>query len=360
MLGVSHLSGHANHLFLRIILMFWVKKLVVEYHKNGARMETRHKDGYGEVGLGAWQLGADWGILDDDQAYEILCAARDSGIRFIDTADVYGAGLSEQRIGSFLAKNPKEQFFVATKIGRLHGFPDGYSLSLFRKCVEESCARLQVEQLDLVQLHCVPTSVLQKGDVFDWLRILKKEGLIRNFGASVETTEEARICLAHEDLYSLQIIYNIFRQHPISSIFDTAQRKGVALIVRLPLASGLLCGRFNERTVFPEHDHRNYNRDGDAFHVGETFSGIEFSKAVSLTRSLKTIIESEELPMASFALRWILDHPAVTVVIPGASRVDQVLHNAQASLLSSIPESMHQELDSFFYEQVQKHIRGDV
>ena len=323
-------------------------------------MKSRHQDGYGEIGLGAWQLGADWGALDDDQAHEILCSARDSGIRFIDTADVYGAGLSESRIGAFLKKNPNEQFFVATKLGRLHGFPDGYTYALFRKCVQESCTRLGVAQLDLVQLHCVPTSVLKKGLVFDWLRTLKEEGLIRNFGASVETTEEARICLEQEGLYSLQIIYNIFRQHPISTIFDDAQDKGVALIVRLPLASGLLSGRFNEHTEFPQNDHRNYNRDGAAFHVGETFAGIPYPKAVSLTRSLRNIIEPEQLPMASFALRWILDHPAVTVVIPGASRVSQVRNNAQASLLSPIPQSLHKELDKFFEHHVRSHIRGDV
>lgn len=323
-------------------------------------MKSRHSDGYGEVGLGAWQLGADWATLDDDQAREILCAARDSGIRFIDTADVYGAGLSERRIGSFLSENPDITFFVATKLGRLHGFPDGYSLELFRTCVQDSCARLGVDQLDLVQLHCVPTEVLQKGDVFDWLRTLQSEGLIKNFGASVETTEEARICLAQEGIYSLQIIYNIFRQAPISSIFDEALEKGVALIVRLPLASGLLSGRFHQSTQFPESDHRNYNRDGAAFHVGETFGGIPFAKAVELTEELRGIIASEELPMASFALRWILDNPAVTVVIPGASRVDQVLDNAQASLISPIPQEMHEELAGFYADKVQAHIRGDM
>lgn len=323
-------------------------------------MQSRHVDGYGEVGLGAWQLGADWGILDDDQAREILIAARDSGIRFIDTADVYGAGLSERRIGSFLAENSDTSFFVATKLGRLHGFPDGYSLELFRRCVQDSCERLGVKQLDLVQLHCIPTAVLQKGDVFDWLRTLQSEGWIKNFGASIETTEEARICLAQKGIYSLQIIYNIFRQAPISDIFDDALAKGVALIVRLPLASGLLSGRFHQKTQFPEHDHRNYNRDGAAFHVGETFGGIPFAKAVGLAEELRCIVASEELPMASFALRWILDHPAVTVVIPGASRVDQVLSNAQASLVSPIPQEMHVELAAFYVDKVQAHIRGDM
>lgn len=323
-------------------------------------MNIRSIDGYGEIGLGAWQLGADWGVLDDDQAYEILSVAKRCGIRFIDTADVYGAGLSETRIGEFLSENPDAGFFVATKLGRLHGYPNSYSLELFRRCVLDSCARLGVETLDLVQLHCVPTEVLRRGDVFDWLRILQKEGLIRYFGASVESTEEAKICLAQEGLYSLQIIYNIFRQYPISSIFEEAQEKGVSLIVRLPLASGLLSGRFHKQTVFSQTDHRQYNRDGAAFHVGETFAGIPFEKAIELTGSLAKIVEEEELPLSLVALRWILDHPAVTVVIPGASTIEQVIQNVQASELSSLPRSLHEELRHFYEDDVYEHVRGQL
>ena len=323
-------------------------------------MNVRSKDGFGEIGLGAWQLGADWGTLDDDQAQEILSMAMRCGIRFIDTADVYGAGRSETRIGEFLADHPDSGFFVATKLGRLHGYPDGYSLELFRTCIQDSCSRLGVEKLDLVQLHCVPTEVLRKGDVFDWLRTLQSEGLIRYFGASVESTEEAEICLAQEGLYSLQIIYNIFRQHPISTIFDKAQEKGVALIVRLPLASGLLSGRFHQNSVFPETDHRHYNRDGAAFHVGETFAGIPYEKALELTSTLSTMVEEEELPLSLVALRWILDHPAVTVVIPGASSIEQVIQNSQASELSSLSESLHIRLRGFYEEEVHAHVRGQL
>jgi aryl-alcohol dehydrogenase-like predicted oxidoreductase len=333
---------------------------VIEIYKE-SKMNIRSTEGFGDVGLGAWQLGSDWGNLDDDQAQEILKTAASSGINFIDTADVYGGGLSEKRIGTFLAtQDDPSSFFVATKIGRLHGYPDQYSLELFRRCVNDSCTRLGVEQLDLVQLHCVPTAVLREGTVFDWLRILKEEGKIRHFGASVESTEEAKICLKQEGLFSLQVIFNIFRQDPISTIFDEAQSKNVALIVRLPLASGLLSGRFHLKTTFPEDDHRHYNRDGAAFNVGETFAGLPFETAISLTQSLKEHIASEELPMASLALRWILDHPAISVVIPGATNVGQVLQNAQASVLSPLPAELHKSLREFFFSSVQSHIRGPV
>jgi len=323
-------------------------------------MKTRVTENYSEVGLGAWQLGADWGNVSEDDAHAILQTAADNGVTFIDTADVYGAGLSETRIGKFISTYPKGSFFVATKLGRLHGYPDQYSLQLFRKCVQDSIKRLQVDKLNLVQLHCVPTQVLQKGEVFDWLRTLKKEGLIENFGASVESTKEARICLQQDGLYSLQIIFNIYRQSPISEIFSEAQAKGVRLIVRLPLASGLLSGRFDEKTVFPEDDHRNYNRDGAVFNVGETFAGLPYDKAVTLTKRLQDIVKDQEQSMSSLAIRWVLDHPAISVVIPGATKIEQVRKNAAASQHDSLAKDLHQTLKRFFYDEVQQYIRGPV
>ena len=199
--------------------------------------------------------------------------------------------------------------------------------------------------------------MLRDGAVFDTLRALKDEGLIRRFGASVESTEEARICLQQPGLSSLQIIFNVFRQRPIADIFETAADRGVALIVRLPLASGLLSGRITARTTFPDTDHRHYNRDGAAFHVGETFNGIPFETAVALAEELWGYVPAG-MSMPHLALRYILDHPAVTVVIPGASGPDQVTANAAASGLRPLPDALHTALAGFFDAQVAAHIRG--
>ena len=312
--------------------------------------------GISEIGLGAWQLGADWGSISDASAAAILAAADAAGVSFIDTADVYGAGRSESRIGAFYADRARRPF-IATKLGRLHGYPDGYSLALLRRCCRDSIRRLQVSTLDLTQLHCVPTAVLREGAVFDWLRALREEGLIKRFGASVESTEEARICLQQPGLSSLQIIFNVFRQRPIADIFDEAAEKGVAIIVRLPLASGLLADRFTAQTTFPSDDHRSYNRDGAAFHVGETLNGIPLDTGLSLVAGLRPRLP-DGMTMARMALRYILDHPAVTVVIPGASRPDQIRDNAAASQAPSLSPALHSWLERYFDEHVASHIRG--
>lgn len=309
-----------------------------------------------EVGLGAWQLGADWGAVSDEAAAAILAAADAAGVRFIDTADVYGAGRSESRIGAFYAGRA-DRPFIATKLGRLHGYPDGYSQALLRRCCLDSMRRLQVSTLDLTQLHCVPTAVLREGAVFDGLRALREEGLIQRFGASVESTEEARICLQQPGLSSLQIIFNVFRQRPIADIFDEAADKGVALIVRLPLASGLLADRFTAQTSFPGDDHRSYNRDGAAFHVGETLNGIPLATGVELVAGLRAQLPAD-MTMARMALRYVLDHPAVTVVIPGASRPAQVTENAVASKAPALSPALHAWLGRYFDDHVAAHIRG--
>lgn len=321
-------------------------------------MNERLLDGVAvsEIGLGAWQLGADWGAVSDERAHAILTAAASAGIRFIDTADVYGAGRSESRIGAFYADR-SDRPMIATKIGRLAGYPNEYSLALFRRCCIESARRLRQDTLDLVQLHCVPTAVLRSGEVFDWLRTLQAEGLIRRFGASVESTEEARICLAQTGIASIQVIYNLLRQHPIADIFDEAMQRGVAVIVRLPLSSGLLADRFTDNTQFPSDDHRNYNRDGAAFHVGETFSGIPLREGIRLVAGLRSHCPAG-WTMAQFALRFILDHPAVTVVIPGASRAEQVASNATASALPPLSSLLHTQLRSHFHDVVAPHVRG--
>jgi len=313
-----------------------------------------------EVGLGTWQLGsADWGVVNNEEALNILRAYTDAGGNFIDTADVYGMGVSETVIGKFLKSIDKE-IFVATKLGRrgdgANGWPQNFTYDAMKRHVEQSLEHLGVSQLFLEQLHCIPTEEMRSGKVFDHLRKLQQEGLIQHFGASVETSEEALLCLEQEGLASLQIIFNLFRQHVADEVFAKAKEKGVALIVRVPLASGLLSGKFNADTQFAEKDHRNFNANGEAFNAGETFSGIDFKQGVKLAEEMKAILPDGR--MAQWAIRWILDHPEVTTVIPGASKISQVNSNVEASALSPLPASVHEQLRALYDEQVKEQIRG--
>lgn len=313
-----------------------------------------------EVGLGCWQLGgADWGDISEDLALEILQAAVDAGVTFFDSADVYGSGRSEELIGKFLKiRSGSEGLFVATKLGRGGDlYPDEYTEAGIRAATEASLQRLGVEALDLTQLHCVPEEVLRQGDVFEWLRALRKEGKIRHFGASVETIAEAHLCLAQEGLTSLQIIFNIFRQRPIEELFPAVREAGVGLIVRLPLASGLLSGKFTRETTFGPNDHRTYNRDGQAFNVGETFAGLPFEKGVELAEEMKVFVPSA-MSMVQMAQRWILDYPEVSVVIPGARTAEQAKENASASNLPRLPIPLHERLANYHRSQVLPFVRG--
>jgi aryl-alcohol dehydrogenase-like predicted oxidoreductase len=311
-----------------------------------------------EVGLGTWQLGADWGAVAEPDAAAILRTAIDAGVTFLDTADVYGDGRSERLIGNFLQSLPDrgQHLFVATKLGR-RGYPDDYSFDNFKRWTEASIQRLQRPALDLTQLHCIPPRHLEAGHVFDWLRKLKSDGLIRHFGASVESMDEARACLQQDGLDALQIIFNLFRQKPIDELFDLAQQRGVALIVRLPLASGLLAGKFTKQTTFPPDDHRAYNRNGEKFNVGETFAGLPFDLGVELADSLKPLV-SGGMNLAEFANRWILDFDAVTTIIPGASRAAQVRSNARPSDLPPLTLELHKFLRDWYNRDVKQHIRG--
>lgn len=318
---------------------------------NGTTFQTS------EIGLGCWQLGgADWGDVSDKQAFDILAQAVECGVDFFDTADVYGNGRSEELIGRFL-KQSGRQVFVATKLGRLGLYPDNYTEATIRAATEASLRRLQVESLDLTQLHCIPTEVMRQGDVFEWLRKLQQEGKIKHFGASVETMEEAQICLQQDGLSSLQIIFNLFRQKPIDTIFDEAKQKQVALIVRLPLASGLLSGKLTKGSTFAATDHRHYNRDGQFFNVGETFAGLEYEEGIDLVEQLRPLVP-EGMTMAQWAMRWILDFEAVTVVIPGATKVEQVADNAAVSGLLPLSHGMHEQLRAFYAVNVAEKIRG--
>lgn len=325
-------------------------------------MKTRQFNGTGrvvsEVGLGCWQLGgADWGDVGDAEAIEILSAAAEAGVTFFDTADVYGDGRSERLIGRFLREHGSE-FFVATKLGRTGDlFPDHYTRAGVRAATEASLRRLELDALDLTQLHCVPPLVLRQGEIFDWLRELKDEGKIHGFGASVESMDEAEICMRQPGLESLQIIFNIFRQKPAKAIFAEAGRQRVAIIVRLPLASGLLSGNMRKETQFPPNDHRNYNRDGERFNVGETFAGLPYVKGVELAEALRQYVP-EGFSMAQMAQRWILDHEAVTVIIPGASRPQQARANAAVSNLPALGPETCAALREFYEKEVARHIRG--
>lgn len=313
-----------------------------------------------EVGLGCWQLGdGDWGALDSDAARAILRVAYERGVTFFDTADVYGGGLSEQRVGAWLAEDRPTGIFLATKLGR-RGEPGGwenFSYAAMRQHTTDSLRRLGTERLDLTQLHCIPTEVLRQGEVFTHLRELQREGLIARFGASVESMEEALLCLEQDGLASLQIIFNLFRQKPIHTLFAKAKAKKTALIVRLPLASGLLSGKYTPQTQFATHDHRTYNRDGDVFNVGETFAGLPFERGVELADALKSFVP-EGWTLAQLSQRWILDFDAVTTLIPGATRRDQVESNVSVSELPPLSESLHQQLSAFYHEHVESYIRG--
>lgn len=311
-----------------------------------------------EIGLGTWQLGAGWGDVTDAVATETLRAAYDAGVTFFDTADVYGNGRSESLIGAFLRDTPgaRERVFIATKLGRLD-WPNGFTRAKVRQFTEDSLRRLGVDALDLTQLHCIPTDVLKRGEMLGWLEELKQESKIRAYGASVESMDEALFCVGHGGVSSLQIIFNIFRQKPIATLFDAAQAKHVGLIIRLPLASGLLSGKMTRQTQFAANDHRLFNRDGQHFNVGETFAGLPYEKGVELADALKAHVPAG-VSMAAWALRWCLDFPAVTTVIPGARNPQQALANVAAAALPPLGAKSHAKLAAFYANEISAHIRG--
>lgn len=324
------------------------------------KMRTLGKTGYtvSEIGLGTWQLGGDFGEVSDDAAHEILKTARELGVNFWDTADVYGAGKSEQRIGSFA---DKEGVRIATKLGRGLQFEGMtvFTKERVKESITGSLKRLGVDALDLAQLHCIPTEVLRDGEIFTIMDDLQQEGLVRYWGVSVENVEEAHLCLAHPSVATLQIIFNLLRQDYAWEILPEAKEKNVGVIVRLPLASGLLSGKWTKETTFSAEDHRNYNRDGNSFNVGETFSGLPFEKGVELVEELKSM-KDDSIPLPHFALRWLLDHEAVSTIIAGVTRPEQLRANVEASLLPGLPPSTHERLRTWYEQNVRAHIRGRI
>lgn len=322
---------------------------------------TLGKSGYrvSEIGLGCWQLGNDFGPVSEETADAVLAAADSQGITFWDTADVYGGGLSETRIGRHVAAYPGERI-VATKVGRDGSmYPDGYTKAKVRSCLEGSLQRLGVEVLDLVQLHCVPADVMHAGDLLSWLEEFRDAGLLREFGVSVETVDEALFAVEHPALTSIQIIFNLVRQDAIDAVLPAAAANDVGVIVRLPLASGVLSGKMTASQQFAASDHRNFNRDGAAFNVGETFSGLPFERAVAMADDLVRMTPAG-LTTAQMALRWILDQPAVSTVIAGATRPQQVVENASSSDLDPLPAELHRRLADYYASDVRHHIRGPV
>ena len=314
-----------------------------------------------EVGLGCWQIGGDqWGDVPDSDAFDVLRASTDAGVTFLDTADVYGAGRSEELIGQFLKEHDRKHFFIASKFGRFPrpGWPGNFDPKTIREHTENSLRRLGIERLDLTQLHCLPMEQLKRAEVWDTLRTLQEEGKIARFGASVESSAEAEECLKHPDCASLQIIFNIFRQTPVTSgLLDRCEKRGVAIIVRLPLASGLLAGKYTSTSTFGPNDHRTINRNGEKFNVGETFAGLGFEVGLEMVEKLRPLVPAGyTLPL--LALRWCLDHPAVTTIIPGARNRAQAEANAAASDLPALPAGTLTKLRAFFESTVKPAVRG--
>ena len=291
------------------------------------------------VGLGTWQLGADWGDVDEATALAVLDAAAGSGVTLFDTADVYGDGRSEQLIGQWRRANPGHPLTVATKMGRrVAQRPENYTLDNFRAWTDRSRHNLGVDILDLVQLHCPPSAVYRNDEVFEALDTLVAEQRIAAYGVSVETVAEALDAIARPGVASVQIILNAFRQKPLERALPAAAAAGVGILARVPLASGLLSGRYTHETTFAADDHRAYNRHGEAFDVGETFSGVDFDTGVDAAREFAALAPAGATP-AQIALRWIIDQPGVTTVIPGARNVEQARANAAAAALPPLDEA---------------------
>jgi aryl-alcohol dehydrogenase-like predicted oxidoreductase len=302
-----------------------------------------------ELSLGTWQLGGKWGDpFRHDIAEKILNDAIDAGINFIDTADVYNDGESEKAIGRILRKR-SERVYVATKCGRYLNphISESYQPKVLTEFVEDSLKRMQLETLDLIQLHCPPTEVFYRPEIFEVFEKLKKAGKILNLGVSVEKVEEALKAIEFPNVTSVQIIFNMFRQRPAELFFKEAEKRNIGIIVRVPLASGLLTGTYNKNTTFGKGDHRNFNRDGAAFDKGETFSGIDYEKGLEAVEALKSVFR-EKNKLAPIALKWILMHKEISCVIPGASKPEQVEANLKALSIPDLTETEMEKIKDIY------------
>jgi len=309
-----------------------------------------------EVSFGGWAIGGSWGDVEDEQSMSALKEAVNQGINFFDTADVYGDGRSERLMAKLRKENDKD-IYIATKAGRRldpHA-AEGYNKENLNKFVDRSLKNLNVDSIDLLQLHCPPTEVYDQEEVFEALEEMVKAGKIKNYGVSVEKVEEAMKALEYENLAAVQIIYNMFRHKPGDEFLAKAKEKGVGIICRVPLASGLLTGKFSKDSTFAEDDHRNYNRDGEAFDKGETFSGVDFELGLKAVEELEKI-KPEALTMAQFALKWILMNDAVSCVIPGGKKPWQVKDNAVASEADDLPDEVMERVDEIYDEYIRDSV----
>ena len=313
----------------------------------------------GVIGLGCWQIGADWGAVSEDDALATLAAAVDAGVTFLDTADVYGDGRSEALIGRFIRESRPRGVTVATKMGRRANPHEAaaYNADAFRDWTDRSRTNLGVDTLDLVQLHCPPTSVYGDDAVFDVLDEMVDEGRMSAYGVSVETCEEALTAIARPNVATVQIILNAFRRKPLEQVLPAALEAGVGIIARVPLASGLLTGKYDESTTFAADDHRSYNRSGEAFDVGETFSGVPYDVGLAAAREVSALAPSD-LTTAQLALRWIVDQPGVSAVIPGARTPEQARANAVAGTIDPLPPATLAALERIYDERVREHVHA--
>ena len=308
------------------------------------------KTGYevSSIGLGAWAMGGDWGEVDDEESLRTLHAAADAGVTLFDTADVYGDGRSERLIGQFLRERPGERYVVATKMGRrVPQLVENYTPEAFRSWLARSHENLGLERIDLVQLHCPPTDLYERAEVYAALDELVAEGLIAHYGVSVEKVAEALRAIDHPGVSSVQIIVNIVRQRPTEGFLAEARRRGVGVLARVPLASGLLTGKLRPDSTFAPTDHRNYNRHGEAFDVGETFAGLDYETGLALVEQLRPLVP-EGATMAQLALRWILMHESVTSAIPGARTPEQARANAAAADLAPLPATTMERIRELY------------
>ncbi|MBS41872.1 MAG: aldo/keto reductase [Nocardioides sp.] len=311
------------------------------------------------LGLGTWQLGADWGDVSESDALAVLEAAVADGVTLLDTADVYGDGRSEQVIGRLLAGRPDLDVLVATKMGRrAEQVPASYTAEHFRAWTDRSRRNLGVDTLDLVQLHCPPSAVIDDDATYDALDALVESGAVAAYGVSVETCEQALAAIARPHVASVQIILNAFRLKPLDEVLPAAAAAGVGIVARVPLASGLLSGRYDLATTFAADDHRTYNRDGSAFDIGETFSGVDYATGVQAAREFSALA-AEHLPglsPAQAALAWVVDQPGVTTVIPGARNAAQAASNAAAGRVGPLPKAFRDGVTAIY----DGHLRAEV
>lgn len=311
-----------------------------------------------ELGFGTWAIGGDWGKNNDEESLKGLHTAMEAGVNFFDTADGYGSGHSEELLAK-ATKGKENDIHIATKFIRQGDIndPANYSEAQIRTYVENSLRRLNRETIDLYQIHCAPLDMLKNTDIFPILEKLKKEGKIRSYGASVESDEEGLFVLNNTNASALQVIFNVLRQKPLKELFPRAQEKGVGILARVPLASGLLTGKFSKGHTFEADDHRNFNKDGDAFNVGETFGGIPFEKGIELSQEVSWIGDERDSTTRA-ALRWVMQQEAVTSVIPGFKNVKQVEDNLKSLDVKEFSADELKRLETFYWENVHDHIRG--